>query len=122
MKICPKCQKIVKKRTAKICGECYRNRFEDPAARQNMSVKKIAYTAAKSFDEVSLPTKKTRVLLEQNGLCLTCGQGGIWKGRPLVLQLDHIDGDNQNHARSNLRALCPNCHTQTPTWGFGKCK
>jgi hypothetical protein len=35
----------------------------------------------------------------------------------LVLQLDHIDGDRSNNTIDNLRLLCPNCHTQTPTFG-----
>ena len=35
---------------------------------------------------------------------------------PLSLEVDHIDGDNSNDDRSNLEALCPNCHSQTSTW------
>jgi hypothetical protein len=35
---------------------------------------------------------------------------------PLTLEVDHIDGDNKNNVRDNLRALCPNCHSQTDTW------
>ena len=32
---------------------------------------------------------------------------------PLRLEIDHIDGDYHNNDRTNLRYLCPNCHTQT---------
>jgi hypothetical protein len=39
-----------------------------------------------------------------------------WLGNPLSLHLDHVDGNNHNHVRSNLRLLCPNCHSQTDTW------
>lgn len=39
-----------------------------------------------------------------------------WNGIRLVLQLDHIDGDRLNNVLSNLRLLCPNCHSQTPTF------
>jgi ribosomal protein S27AE len=49
--------------------------------------------------------------------CSNCGQGPTWFGKPLTLQLDHIDGDKYNNSLSNLRILCPNCHTQTHTWG-----
>lgn len=49
--------------------------------------------------------------------CAECGVGTSWNGKKLVLQLDHIDGDNTNHRRSNLQLLCPNCHTQTNNWG-----
>lgn len=49
--------------------------------------------------------------------CSRCGQGNVWNGKPLVLQIDHENGDNGDHRPENLRLLCPNCHTQTPTWG-----
>ena len=39
-----------------------------------------------------------------------------WRGRRLTLQIDHIDGDRWNNNVSNLRILCPNCHTQTETY------
>lgn len=51
-------------------------------------------------------------------VCEICGQGNTWNDRPLVLQIDHMDGDNQNNNLTNLRIICPNCHTQTKTFGF----
>ena len=53
--------------------------------------------------------------------CAICGQSPIWNGQNLNLQLDHIDGDNKNNELTNLRWLCPNCHSQTDTFcGKGK--
>ncbi len=49
--------------------------------------------------------------------CSKCGLGTEWQGEPITLQLDHINGDSKDHRRENLRILCPNCHTQTDTWG-----
>jgi hypothetical protein len=43
--------------------------------------------------------------------------GNISNDKPLVLQLDHINGVNSDHRKENLRLLCPNCHTQTTTYG-----
>lgn len=39
-----------------------------------------------------------------------------WRGQKLSLQLDHINGINNDHRIVNLRFLCPNCHSQTPTF------
>ena len=50
-------------------------------------------------------------------VCVLCGNPGEHNSKPLTLQLDHIDGDNLNNELSNLRFLCPNCHTQTETYG-----
>lgn len=49
--------------------------------------------------------------------CVICGQGEMHNNKPLTLQLDHIDGNSDNNIPSNLRLLCPNCHTQTKTFG-----
>lgn len=37
-------------------------------------------------------------------------------GKPIKLQLHHIDGDSNNNLKENLQFLCPNCHSQTPGW------
>ena len=39
-----------------------------------------------------------------------------WRGEPLSLHLDHVDGDPTNNEIKNLRLLCPNCHSQTNTY------
>ncbi len=60
---------------------------------------------------------KNRLIKEKvlENKCASCGITS-WLGKEISLQLDHIDGDNHNHKLSNLRILCPNCHSQTDTW------
>ena len=48
--------------------------------------------------------------------CACCGNEGTHNGLKLVLQLDHINGVNNDHRLENLRFLCPNCHTQQDTY------
>lgn len=38
-------------------------------------------------------------------------------GRELTLQLERVNGINNDHRLENLRLLCPNCHSQTATYG-----
>jgi predicted nucleic acid-binding Zn ribbon protein len=33
------------------------------------------------------------------------------------IQLEHIDGNSDNNNLTNLKLLCPNCHSLTPTYG-----
>lgn len=53
--------------------------------------------------------------LEQK--CYECGQDTLWNNKPLRLQVDHRNGDTHDNRQSNLGMICPNCHTQTETWG-----
>lgn len=43
-----------------------------------------------------------------------------WQGKPIRLELDHINGDNNDFREENLRIICPNCHSQTETHSLGQ--
>lgn len=56
-----------------------------------------------------------RYLIEQNGYhCARCGIDE-WHGNTIILEVDHVDGNSDNNDITNLRLLCPNCHSQTET-------
>jgi 5-methylcytosine-specific restriction endonuclease McrA len=48
--------------------------------------------------------------------CQACGLQD-WRGRPLALELHHLNGDGNDNRLENLALLCPNCHSQTDSWG-----
>lgn len=88
--------------------------------------------ALKNFNSQSTPLSKVMVegssysrghlkkrLLREGilkNICSKCGLGTEWKGEPLTLVIDHINGIRNDHRLENLRILCPNCNSQTKTF------
>ncbi|MGW6261468.1 HNH endonuclease [Streptomyces sp. NPDC055085] len=68
-------------------------------------------------------SRRTRTTLLRRALddlgvphtCAECGIGDSWRGRRLVLEIDHVNGDRRDDRLENLRYLCPSCHSQTAT-------
>ena len=73
------------------------------------------YTTESTFPRHRL---KERLIREEKipHICQECGNDGFHNGKHLVLQLDHINGINNDNRLENLRFLCPNCHTQQDTY------
>lgn len=89
-------------------------------------VKHLSERNSFSKDEIlkegsDVSRKRTREYIISNNLlpyvCCECGISDSYNGRPLTLQLDHINGVGNDNRLENLRFLCPNCHSQTETWG-----
>lgn len=67
------------------------------------------------FEKLTYQSKRKRVIVEQEFKCKCCSLDK-WLDQPIVLELEHIDGNHQNNERHNLVALCPNCHSMSWSW------
>lgn len=73
-----------------------------------------------AFGELNRSAKqriKNFLLEEQDHKCAICEHEDVWNYKPIIFILDHIDGNPTNHARTNLRLICPMCDSQLPTHG-----
>ena len=60
--------------------------------------------------------RKALLELGREHKCEHCGNDGHWNGQPMILEIDHIDSNWKNNSPENLRFLCPNCHSLTPSF------
>ena len=63
-----------------------------------------------------MPQWVRHYLTEQRGYACECCGISEWNRKSIVLEVDHIDGHHKNNVPSNLRLICPNCHSQTDTY------
>lgn len=68
-----------------------------------------------------LSSVKERFIKKVDYSCNDCGISS-WNGKPIVLELDHKNGNNRDNRLENLQLLCPNCHSQTETYKSKNCK
>ena len=140
MKNCPKCNKEHMKPGIYCSRSCANSRVwsqedkikKSTSAKNSEKVKKAnkhkkfpewvneqykngEYLNNTPFDNLGMDYKRKFIEKEQNNRCIKCGIYE-WLGKPIVFELDQIDGDRNNNCRENLELLCPNCHSQTHTW------
>ena len=100
-------------------GKTSKNRFSKEArlkGHENYRKKLQLYYSTLLFEDKPNAEKRRILIQEQNNTCSICGLPQIWNNKPLNFHFDHIDGNNQNELRENIRLICPNCHSQTNTY------
>lgn len=73
----------------------------------------IGFVGDPKYGQVSKHIR--RYLSEIIKSCSNCGLSE-WMGKPITLEIEHIDGNFYNNFEPNLTLLCPNCHSQTDTY------
>jgi hypothetical protein len=91
-----------------------RERFKNERIREAIPLSDILAGKHPLFSTNSLKRK----LVNENVFGWKCSECELteWRGKPIPLDLDHINGVSHDHRLENLRLLCRNCHAQTPNF------
>lgn len=100
--------------------DLYKNLPQETKDRMNWAKGKILIPNEEVFKEESNYSNemvKQRIVSQEllEYKCVKCSIDK-WQGETIVLDLDHINGNNLDNRLENLRFLCPNCHSQTDTY------
>lgn len=109
---------LIKKRMEKLnlSTDHFRRPTDISADNNKLSWQEVlVYNRLNGRRETTLKLKRCMIEYGIKEQC-SCGQGPTWKGSPLVLQIEHKNGDPLDNRPDNLEFLCPNCHSQTATY------
>ncbi len=74
------------------------------------------YSKFTSHSYIKTSSETAKALIHLRGRkCENCGMEE-WLGKPINLEIHHINGDRTDNRLENLQLLCPNCHSYTPTF------
>lgn len=102
----------------KICGKNSSGKYCSISCQQEYQYKTVIKPKIESGEYYSVSSKVLKkYLIETRGYkCELCPVGETWNDKPIILQVDHIDGNSDDCSPKNIRLLCPNCHSQTDTF------
>lgn len=108
----------------KLCLNCNINKVN---SHNNCCSKECAFELKRSRyftlienGDTSLSEKMyKKYLIHKHGeKCMECGWCEVNPySKKIPIQLEHMDGNSDNNSLNNLKLLCPNCHSITPTYG-----
>jgi len=101
-----------KKLTKSVTGKFCSNRCQGAWTWLQVTIPRIELGVVKDSS-----TLRKYLKFKHGNTCNSCGNNGTWNDKPITLHVDHIDGNSDNNIPNNLRLLCPNCHSQTDTFG-----
>ena len=102
------------------CNATYNNPLKIKKAKPKVDKKAIRLTnLIQRFTSGLIkerPTLRKLISITKGYMCSICGISE-WNGYKITLIVDHIDGNAGNNLPDNVRLVCPNCNSQTPTFG-----
>jgi len=126
----PRSEEIKQKISRKLKGRpnfSARGKLVSEETRLKISIANTGRKSPQKLDDIHVFIENSKMarhlvkkrVVEKNLIhysCQICSNDGNHNNLPLVLQIDHINGINNDHRLNNLRFLCPNCHTQQETY------
>ena len=107
-------------RKKKKCVNCYSittNKYCNSKC-QNEHRTNLIFNKIESGDLTLNFRQYKKYLIEKYGnACMECGWSKVNSiSNKVPIELEHIDGNSENNSLNNLKLLCPNCHSLTPTY------
>jgi len=97
--------------TSHFTGQAFHTGYNHTGKAQKRTPEKLL-TEGKIRREPGRRLREALLEIGRTDCCAECGLTGDWNGKPITLEVDHIDWDWSNCRPENLQLLCPNCHSQ----------
>lgn len=113
-KNCLNCNKLIPNRNVYCDNKCQAEHKRKETFRL---LEEGKFEEFNRMDTIDVNSKKF-LILQHGEKCMKCGWDEInIHTKKVPIQLNHIDGNPENHDLGNLEILCPNCHSLTATFG-----